>query len=733
MGKWTRRAFITAGVLSGGAVIFGVAIRPGNRADKVKKLVAQGEETVLNVWLKIAPDNTITAIIPHAEMGQGIHTTLAMMLADELDADWSTIRIQEAPAHKEYANYAMAKGLLAGETDFPAFLVDTVDGVFLSATKMIGLQLTGGSFSVALTGRFGMRVAGAAAKAMLLEAAATNWKVPVKELQAEKSHIHHTPSKRSAPFATFAPQAAQLSAPAKPQLKSPEAFTIMGTSPPRFDIPAKVNGTAQFGIDVRLPGMKWATIKAAPVFGQKIRSVDATAAEKIAGVRKVVQLDDAVAVIADGYWQAKLGADMLLVNYENDGKESLNQEDLYQQITAALDTALAKGEETIELESGDVARAMEEAVKTVSAEYKTPFLAHAPMEPMNCTAWFHDGKCELWTGSQNPLGFVKEVAEALDLDADNVILHNQFLGGGFGRRGMSDATIQAARIAATVDYPVQLIWSREEDMRHDHYRQATISRLKAGLSREGFPIAWEHQFVDKHDPPNASHIPYDIEHQRIHYTEHKIHVPWGYWRSVDHSVHAFFTESFIDELAHAAQQDPLQYRLALLQKNERAKNLLELVADKADWEAPLPARWGKGIAIHNSFGTLVAQVVEVEILEGVLRVHRVVCAADAGIAIHRDGFIAQMESGIVYGLTAALYGKITIDKGAVVQSNFHDYPMLRMNEAPLIETHILNSGHHPGGAGEPSTPVIAPALVNAVFAATGKRIRELPLQGQNFV
>jgi isoquinoline 1-oxidoreductase beta subunit len=350
------------------------------------------------------------------------------------------------------------------------------------------------------------------------------------------------------------------------------------------------------------------------------------------------------------------------------------------------------------------------------------------MEPMNCTAWVHDDICELWTGTQNPLGFAAEVADVLDMNLEDVVLHNQYLGGGFGRRAFPDYTIQAARLAAEVHYPVKLIWSREEDMRHDHYRQASISRFRAALDGAGKPTAWVNQYVEKHDPREAPYIPYGIDNQFIHFTESQTHVPWGFWRSVDHSLHAFFTESFIDELAFEAGQDPYQYRRDLLENTPRFQKVLDLAAEKSSWDTPLPENWGRGIAIHRSFGTIVAQVVEVEVTAGKVRPRRAICAVDAGFAMHPDGMKAQMESGIVYGLTAALYSDITIHRGAVAQSNFHDYPMLRMNEAPDIETFIINSGEKIGGAGEPGTPAIAPALVNAIFNATGKRIRELPVK-----
>jgi isoquinoline 1-oxidoreductase beta subunit len=728
MGKWTRRAFITTGVLTGGALVVGIAIRPGNRADKVKDLIAGEDETVMNIWLKIAADNTITVVVPHAEMGQGTHTTLPMMLADEMDADWSKVRMMEAPGNKEYANYALGKGFILGDKEFPSFLIDTIDGLFLTITKKMGLEMTGGSSSVRFTGMFAMRVAGAAARAVLVQAAADQWQVPLNELTVKNSYISHLSSNRSESFAHFAAKATELSQPAKPRLKKPEEFMIMGTSKPRLDIPSKVDGSAIFGMDIKLPGMKYAAIKASPVFGARLISVNESAIKNMPGVHKVVKLESAVAVIADGYWLAKTALDKLEIEFEENGNETVSQSDIYEQYKKDMETAVTKGDEKKDVKTGNVENAFKSSNQIVEAEYRVPYLAHATMEPMNCTALVNETACELWVGSQNPLGFAVSVAEALDLDAENVIVHNQYLGGGFGRRVVEDVALQAARIAKEVDYPVKLIWSREEDIRQDFYREANISRFKAALDSNGEITAWNNQFLFKHEPEEAPHIPYDVENQFIHYTESLTHVPWGYWRSVDSSMHAFFTESFIDELAHTAKKDPYQYRRGQLTNAPRFLKVLDLAAEKAGWGTALPENWGRGISIHESFGTIVSQVVEVEVSEGNLKVHRVVCAADPGFAFHPDGFEAQMESGIVYGLTAALYGEITIENGAVVQSNFHDYQMLRINENPKIETYIIKSDNFPGGGGEPSTPCIAPALANAIFDATGTRIRELPVK-----
>ncbi|WP_297703995.1 molybdopterin cofactor-binding domain-containing protein [uncultured Eudoraea sp.] len=728
MGKWSRRAFITTGVLTGGALVLGVAIRPGNRAKKVKDLIAGDDETVLNIWLKIDKDNIVTVVVPHAEMGQGVHTTLPMMLADEMDADWTKVRILEAPGNKEYANYSMAKGFILGPRDIPSILMGTVDGFFLTATKHLNIQVTGGSGSVRFTGMFAMRVAGAAARAVLLQAASEQWEIPKEELVVKNSTISHLASDRRALFSDFAAKAANLSQPAKPRLKSSEEFTLMGTSPQRFDIPSKVDGTANFGIDVVLPNMKYAAIKASPVFGVKVKPLANEAIKDMPGVHKVVNLEGAVAVIADGYWLAKNAIDSLPITFETSANDAVEQSDIYDRYLRDMDTAIAEGNEEKDVKKGNIAAVFKEATNVVEAEYRVPYLAHATMEPMNCTALVKENSCEIWVGSQNPLGFANSVAEALDIDRKEVLVHNQFLGGGFGRRSVPDVAVQAALIAKKVDYPVKLIWSREEDIRQDHYREANVSRFKAALDSKGMIAAWNNQFVFKNEPEEAPHIPYGIDNQFIHYTNSETHVPWGYWRSVDSSMHAFFTESFMDELAFKANKDPYQFRREHLTNAPRYLKVLDMAAEKSNWGEALPANWGRGISLHQSFGTIVAQVTEIELVEDKLRVHRVVCAADPGFAFHPDGFKAQMESGIIFGLTAALYGEITIENGAVKQSNFHDYQMLRMDESPKIETFIITSDNFPGGAGEPSTPGIAPALTNAIFNASGIRIRELPVK-----
>ena len=728
LGKWSRRGLITAGLLAGGALVVGVGIRPGHRAPRLRSLVAEGEEALLNVWLKIAPDNRVTAIVPHAEMGQGVHSTLAQMLADELDADWNLVDVQEAPAHEEYANYALGKGFLLGDVDIPRALVGTVDGAFLKLSQAMSLQITGGSTSVRTSGRFAMRVAGAAGREMLASAAAAAWQVPSAELVLQDSHIAHPPSKRRATYAEFAAAAAELTPPAKPRLKTPDEFRLMGTPAPRLDIPAKVDGSAVFGIDASVDGLKVATTRRCPVFGGTVASVDDERALQVPGVLKVVNLEDAVAVVADGYWQARKGLDALTVEWAMNGLEEVDQARIFGQFSAALDLADAEGDGNTEAEAGDVEAALAGAARRLDAEYRVPYLAHASMEPMNCTVWLRDGACDVWTGTQNPLGVRAGVADIIALDAEQVNVHNLYLGGAFGRRFVDDYAMQAARVAkAMPGTPIKVIWSREEDTRQDHYRPAVTSRFRGALDAEGNPVAWRNIYVDKHEPAEAPLIPYAIPNRLVRHVSSPTHVPFGVWRSVDHSQHAFFTESFIDELAIAAEQDPYQYRRSLLADSPRHRKVLDAAAQAADWGAPKPAGTGRGIALHESFGSVVAQVVDARVQAGKVRVERVCCAVDVGFAINPDGVVAQMESGIVYGLSAALYGEIGIERGRVKQSNFHDYPMLRIDEMPVVDTVIVNSGAPLGGAGEPGTPPLAPALANALYDATGERIRVLPV------
>ncbi|MEM1114762.1 MAG: molybdopterin cofactor-binding domain-containing protein [Pseudomonadota bacterium] len=732
MGKWTRRAFITTGVLAGGALAVGVAIRPGHRALKVAGQVTDGDEALINMWVKIDPSNRVTLIAPHSEMGQGAQTALTQMLAEEIDAAWDDVAYMEAPATDDYANWALGKGYILGPADVPQALIPTINGAFLQVAKGMKLQITGGSLSVRTTGVYGVRVAGAAAREVLLTAASEAWGVPVGELSAADTHLIHEASGKRAPFAQFAQAAAQYTPPAKPTLKRTEDFKVIGTDRPRFDIPSKVDGTAQFGIDAQVDGMKYAAILAAPVFGAQVASADESTAAAMAGVHKIVNLGDAIAVVADGYWQASQALKALDVQWTSTENDKRSSEDLFTQFDNDIAAAASSGDSKADVEAGEVEREFANAVATVEATYRVPYLAHACMEPMNATARVTADSCEVWIGTQNPLGFRYEVAEALGLDVEQVQINQHYMGGGFGRRSNSDSAVQAARIAREAGVPVKLIWSREEDIRHDHYRPAVASRFRAALDEQGNIVAWDNVYHEKHEPVGAPVIPYAVTAQKIHHTDSPTHVPFGPWRSVDHSQHGFFTEAFFDEVAVAAGKDPYTLRMSMLGDKPRHQNVLRTAAEKAGWGDELPRNRGRGIALQESFGSIVAQVVDVSIDEGKLKVERVVVAVDPGFAVSPNGLTAQMESGINYGLTAALYGDITIENGAVKQSNFHDYPMVRMNESPVIETHIINSGEAWGGAGEPGTPAIAPALVSAVFDATGIRVRELPLSKQDF-
>ena len=738
MNKWTRRTFLTTGVVLGGGLAVGIAIRPGNRNPALSPLVTEGDETLVHTWVKLGPDNTVTVLVPHSEMGQGAGTALTQMLADELDADWSLVRFEEAPAIPEYANHGLVRGMFLGEAEIPEIVLPSVEGILLKTVQALDLQITGGSMSVRTTGQYGMRIAGAAVKQLLREAAAEAWEVPVDEVVARDSQLIHAASGKQAPYAAFATAAAEKTPPAAPKLKSPDEFKIIGHHVERHDIPSKVDGTAVFALDVRLPGMLYATTQRAPTFGGTIESVDDSRTRAIKGVVDVVPLpraqvsgivgsfesEESIAVVADGFWAAKRGLDALEVGWSASGNEAVSSDSIFEQFERDIDAAVERETDVLE---GDVAAAMASAAQVLEADYRVPYLAHTCMEPMNATARVEDGRCELWVGSQSPLLFRRAVAEALGFEAEQVTVHNCFMGGGFGRKARADAAIQAALIAQKTGRPVQLIWTREEDVRQDFYRPAIHSRFRAALDEDGNLTAWENTYVDKHEPVEAPLIPYEVAARDIGHVKSPTHVPFGAWRSVDHSQHGYFTESFLDEVAVAAGQEPYAFRAGLLRDKPRHLAVLRKAAEAADWSTPLPKGRGRGISLQESFGSLVAQVVEVTMVGGRPRVDRVVAAIDAGTAVSPDGLRAQIESGIVYGLTAALHGEITIENGAVKQGNFNDYQALRMSAAPEIEVHIIDSGEAIGGAGEPGTPGIAPALANAIHDATGLRVRRLPL------
>ncbi len=738
--KWTRRGFIGAGALAGGALLIGVGVRPGNPVGKLAPLVAGSDgEDLVNSWVKIDADNMVTAIVPHCEMGQGAHSVLAQMLADELDADWAKVKVMQAPTDGSYVVSDTARLFIAPFTMNAAdWLEPTYDGLFTQIGRLADVMITGGSSSIRSTGQYQMRIAGAAARKMLIGAASANWGVPASEIVTRDSMLIHKASGKSAPYAEFAAAAADQPMDHSPTLKDPAEFRLMGKSKPRTDIPAKTNGTAKFGIDAAPEGidLSYAAVVRPPVPGTSVTGMDASKAKDMPGVLQILNMGDFVAVVADSYWQAQQALNTIDVTFSDPESDIRTTADQFARMTAALDAAGGDGGNKV-AGKGDALAALGEAATSIEAEYKVPYLAHAPMEPVNCTAFVRDGKCDLWTSTQVPLMARTAAADAIGFDKDDVTVHHPFLGGAFGRRLESDFVTMSARIAKATGYPVKMIWSREEDTRKAVYRPADISRFRGGLDAGGKLVSYDNIFTQRNEPAEAS-VPamYDIANTSVRVAEAELHLPFSSWRSVDHSQHGWFIESFIDEAAHAAGKDPVEYRLDMLQNAPRHAAVLQKVAEISAWQLPAGSNGGakntaKGVAIVESFGTIVAEVVEVDMTSGKPKLNKVWAVCDAGHVINPDGFRNQIEGGIIFGLTAAMYGAIDLVDGAIKQSNFHDYKMLRMNEAPDIEVAIINSGPVPiGGAGEPGLPPAAPALTNAIFAATGKRFRELPLARQ---
>lgn len=703
MNDLSRRAFLQVVALTGGGLALGLTLpgrarAQGSAGRRTEALFAP------NAWVRITPDNTVTLVVDKSEMGQGVLTSIPMLLAEELDVDLGAVHIEQALAAPAYVN------------------------------PLLNMQATGGSTSVPASWE-PLRRAGAAARLMLVSAAAARWNVEPDTLSTESGAVRNPASGESLSYGELATAAASLPVPENPRLKSADRFRLIGQPVKRTDTPAKTDGRAVFGIDVRVPDMLIATVAHSPVFGGRPRQVDDTRAKELRGVHAIVSLENGVAVAARDFWTARKGLQALDITWDEGPHAKLSS----QQIREQHARAGRQTEATITLNEGDLLAGLEQAPKTVEASYEVPFAAHVNMEPQNCTAWIHDGICEVWVPTQAQTGVQMTAAAITGLPQDKVVVHTTLLGTGFGRRFEQDFVTDAVSVAKATGRPVKLIWTREEDTTHDFYRPYSHHVLRGGVDAQGQVIAWQHRVVtdsimsrvmpqmvhDGVDPSSvegASDIPYAIPNLRVEYVRVETPVPVGFWRSVGHSHTAFAVESFIDELAHAAGRDPYEFRCELLSRAPRERAVLELAAQKANW-GKAPTGVSQGIAVHKSFGSYVAEVVEVRMDGERPHIERVVCAIDCGVVVNPDTVTAQAEGSIAYALSAS---PITLEHGRVQQSNFHDYPVLRMDRMPTVEVHFMQSRAAPSGMGEPAVPPLAPALANAVFRATGERIRELP-------
>jgi len=702
----SRRRFLQAGAAAGGGLMLSLSL-PFANSD-----VEAADGFAPNAFIRIERDDQIVLTMPYVEMGQGTYTSIPMLIAEELEVDLNQVRLEHAPPNaKLYGNPLLG-----------------------------GIQATGNSNAVRASWQ-PLRQAGATARTMLVAAAAKRWKVDPASCRAQAGEVLHARTGRRVKYGDLAADAARLPVPQNVTLKRPQDLKLIGTPAKRLDTPAKVNGTAVYGIDARPPGVKIATLAQSPVFGGRVKRVDDTAAKAVKGVRQIVRLDDAVAVVADHMGAAKKGLAALVIEWDDGPHAKLSTDDVAAELEKATLNSGAVAQNI-----GNVSEAMARATRKVEAIYQVPFLAHATMEPMNCTVHVRKDGCEIWIGSQAMPRVQAAAAKAAGLPLDKVVVHNHLIGGGFGRRLEADGAARAVEIAKQVDGPVKVVWTREEDIQHDMYRPYWFDRMSAGLDEKGKPVAWNHRyagssvlgrwappfFKDGLDPDTtegAIDLVYALPNMHVEYLRvEPPGIPTAFWRSVGPSHNVFVTESFMDELAAAAKQDPVAYRLALLDKSPRAKAVLELAAQKAGWGQPLPERVGRGVSLQFVFASYMAHVAEVEVAkDGAVRVRRVVCAVDCGTAVNPDTIQAQIQSAVVFGITAALHGDITLKNGRVEQANFDTYQMLRINEAPAVEVHIVRNFEPPGGMGEAGTSAIVPAVFNAIFAATGKRLRKPPV------
>lgn len=753
MPKIKRRHLLIGGAGAAGALIVGwLAVPPRQRLLPDLALPLSAGQSALNGWVKVGSDNTVTVMMSQAEMGQGAHTGLAMLLADEMDADWGSVRLEQAPLDRIYNNQAAIIDSMFDPDDH---------GLFTRATRRIAGRIlreipsltgTGGSSSVR-DQWLPLREAGASARAMLIAAAARSWRVPAAHCHTAAGRVLH-PSGRSASFGELAARAAAQPLPRAVTLKTAAQFSLIGQPLRRIDNAPKINGSATYAMDALPPGLLYASVSLCPTVGGRTARFEAAQALQMPGVHKVVALEPVngglagtgmmaggVAVIADTPFHAMRALELVRIDWDHGSASGLSSQKILGDLGAALDNHPGH----VHLERGDVAAALQRAAKIISAEYRVPFLAHATMEPMNATVQLRDGAATVWAATQAP-GLARDaVAKVLGIAASKVDIRVPFLGGGFGRRYLTDCLQQAAALAReTAGAPLQLIWSREQDITHDYFRPAYLARCQAGLDAAGSLIAWKMtsagsslgapSFADMASD-GAANTAYQFPHARVAHQSVETPVTMGIWRSVNHSQNAFFVESFIDEAAAAAGQDPLAYRERLLAGNARHLRVLQRLRELSGWSTAPPQatadgeRRALGVALHRCFGSIVGQVAQVSVSANrQIRVHRVDCVIDCGIAVNPNLIRQQLEGGIVYGLSAALHGEITLQDGQVQQSNFHDYPLLRMDECPEIRTEIIAPGERCGGVGETGTPPIAPAVANALFALSGQRLRSLPLK-----